>query len=71
MERTPNGYAQRVLPDNTVPNVAPMEGAQTQLAMVYAPYQFFRSMYTPQDALAHGTLFEELYKPLEKGGSHA
>ena len=35
-----------------------------QLAMVYSPYQCWRMIYTPADALMHGTLFEELYKPL-------
>ena len=35
------------------------------LAMVYSPAQPWRMIYTPEDALSHGTLFEELYKPLE------
>ena len=34
-----------------------------QLAMVYSPYQSWRMLLSPDDALAHGTLFEELYKP--------
>ena len=38
------------------------------LAYVYAPDQKFRMMYSPEDALAHGTLFEELYKPMEVYG---
>ena len=42
----------------------PAEGVQ--LAMVYAPKQAFRKLYTEADALRHGTLFEELYKPLEE-----
>ncbi len=36
-----------------------------QLAMVYSPYQCWRMLYSPDEALKHGTLFEELYKPLE------
>ncbi len=32
-------------------------------AYVYAPSQKFRMLYSAKDALAHGTLFEELYKP--------
>ena len=36
-----------------------------QLAMVYSPYNEWRMIYSPEDALSHGTLFEELYKPLE------
>lgn len=39
------------------------------LAMVYSPYQCFRMMYAPMDALCHGTLFEELYKPLMEEGT--
>ena len=42
----------------------PCEGVQ--LAMVYAPKQAFRMLYSEADALKHGTLFEELYKPLEE-----
>lgn len=38
------------------------------LAYVYAPDQKFRMMYSPEDALSHGTLFEELYKPMEVYG---
>lgn len=36
-----------------------------QLAMVYSPNQCWRRLYSPEEALSHGTLFEELYKPLE------
>lgn len=35
-----------------------------QLGMVYSPFQSWRMLYAPSEALAHGTLFEELYKPL-------
>ena len=38
------------------------------LAYVYAPDQRFRMLYSANDALAHGTLFEELYKPTEVYG---
>ena len=38
------------------------------LAYVYAPDQTFRMLYTANDALRHGTLFEELYKPMEVYG---
>ena len=38
------------------------------LAYVYAPDQRFRMLYSADDALAHGTLFEELYKPKEVYG---
>ena len=43
------------------------ENAARQLAMVYSPYQCWRMLYSEMDALKHGTLFEELYKPLEDG----
>lgn len=35
------------------------------LAMVYSPYQNWRMTYSQENALKHGTLFEELYMPLE------
>jgi len=38
------------------------------LAYVYAPDQRFRLLYSAKDALTHGTLFEELYKPMEVYG---
>ena len=38
-----------------------------QLSMVYSPYQSWRMLLSPDDALAHGTLFEELYKPFRGG----
>ncbi|MBE6645454.1 MAG: spore coat associated protein CotJA [Ruminococcaceae bacterium] len=39
--------------------------AARQLAMVYAPHQCWRMLYSPENALVRGTLFEELDKPLE------
>ena len=38
------------------------------LAYVYAPDQAFRMLYSANEALKHGTLFEELYKPMEVYG---
>ena len=38
------------------------------LAYVYAPNQNFRLLYSAEEALKHGTLFEELYKPMEVYG---
>lgn len=35
------------------------------LAMVYSPYQLFRDVYSPDNALARGTLFAELDLPFE------
>ena len=33
------------------------------LAMAYVPMQKFQNLYTPEEALANGTLFMELDKP--------
>ncbi len=38
------------------------------LAYVYAPHQRFCMLYSAEDALSHGTLFEALYKPKEVYG---
>ena len=66
MEKNENGY----YTDN-VNNMYNMniraENTPRQLAMVYSPYQCWRMLYSEADALRHGTLFEELYKPLEDG----
>ena len=43
--------------------------AGAQLAMAYVPMQSFRNLYSPAEALIRGTLFEELDKPLVKGGN--
>ena len=64
MEKNENGY-----PDGAVlpmPTREEKEVEGVQLAMVYSPYQAWRMLYTPEEALRHGTLFEELYKPLEE-----
>ena len=56
-----NGY-----PENACGGGGALDGAP--LAYAYAPEQKFRMMYSPEDALSHGTLFEELYKPMEVYG---
>ena len=33
------------------------------LAMVYSPFQRFDNLFEPEEALCHGTLFMELFKP--------
>ncbi len=68
MEKNTNGYATRSLPESALPGVVPKMNSEVQLAMVYTPYQWFTKMYTPKDGLKHGTIFEELYKPLEISG---
>ena len=36
------------------------------LAMVYSPVQEWRNIYEPEEALRHGSLFSELYFPLDR-----
>lgn len=63
MDKNQNGIP--IMPEQDACKPAcPCEGAQ--LAMVYAPKQEFRKLYSEMDALHHGTLFEELFKPLEE-----
>lgn len=38
------------------------------LAMAYVPKQYYRNLYKVDEALAHGTLFSDLFFPLEIGG---
>ena len=80
MERNENGLSSPMR--NTTPNVSDnaentrerdmdygcrCEGCGSrQLAMVYSPMQCWRRLYTPEDALIKGTLFEELNKPYEE-----
>ena len=66
MEKNEYGYIRQRMPAE--PSVEDETGQTAQLAMVYAPDQMFRLIYTPADALTRGTLFEELDKPLENGG---
>lgn len=39
-------------------------------AMAYVPWQTLQELYEPEAALAIGTLFPELNKPLTAGGMH-
>ena len=51
------------------PNNTPHSGSQgvmLQLAMVYSPIQDYTGLYEPEEALARGTLFRALDKPLEE-----
>ena len=38
------------------------------LAMAYVPKQYYRNLFSVEEALPHGTLFSELFLPLEIGG---
>lgn len=38
------------------------------LAMAYVPFQTWKQVFDPENALAHGTIFPELYLPFLGGG---
>ena len=78
---TPNGKAN--MPPSTTPNPGNLGNGRIRgadcgeaancvdnlpLAYVYAPNQRFCMLYSAEDALSHGTLFEALYKPKEVYG---
>ena len=62
MERNENGYPVRMVEDCPENDEATLHGMHVGDA--YVPVQRFRMLLSPAEALAHGTLFEELYKPL-------
>jgi hypothetical protein len=49
-------------------DTASTECDQVPLAYVYSPNQKFCMLYSAEDVLKHGTLFENLYKPMEVYG---
>ena len=65
MERNQNGYPST--PDGQ--SRGKCEGREgcdmsgMAIGYAYVPYQKFRMLYSAEDALSHGTLFEELYLP--------
>ena len=42
-----------------------LTSGDVSLAYVYAPKQSFCMLYSDTEAMKHGTLFEQLYKPME------
>ena len=66
MEKNENGFYTDIQNNSYNMNIR-TENTPRQLAMVYSPHQCWRMLYGEMDALCHGTLFEELYKPLEDG----
>ncbi|OPX86253.1 MAG: Spore coat associated protein JA (CotJA) [Pelotomaculum sp. PtaB.Bin104] len=40
-----------------------MPAFQFQLAHAYVPWQYMGQVFSPAEALAHGTLFPELFMP--------
>lgn len=65
MERNEKGYP-RMLGDCPESDEATL--FDKPLAYAYVPIQRWRLLYPTNDALGKGTLFEELYKPLEVYG---
>lgn len=71
MEKNENGYSEYMkrTPGTLMSGEGGCVGQSSHttpsLAMVYSPEQSWRMLYSVEDALKHGTLFEELYKPLE------
>lgn len=68
MERNLNGYP---VPNSTGDGCA--ENGEATLSgkpigYSYVPIQNWKMLYSVEDALGHGTLFEELYLPLEVYG---
>ena len=66
MERNRNGYPETA--GGCEANEA-MTLGDKPLAYAYVPIQRWRMLYDKDDALSHGTLFEELYKPMEVYGN--
>ena len=66
MERNENGYPNM----NSIceePSEATLNGKP--LAYAYVPIQQWKMPYPIDECLSHGTLFEELYKPMEVYGN--
>ena len=68
MERNENGIPTPVTADRCQEN-AEATLHDKPLAYAYVPIQRWRMLYSVEDALGHGTLFEELYKPMEVYGN--
>ena len=69
MERNAKGMPQDT---RDMAEVCPENDAATlhdkPLAYAYVPIQRWRMIYTPEAGIKRGTLFEELYKPMEVYG---
>ena len=64
MPRQKEGCSQNSRGRDTNNGAEAYECDQVPLAYVYAPMQKFCMLYSTEEALNHGTLFENLYKPL-------
>lgn len=71
MERNQNGYPTQPRDSRTSDGCAMDGGASLEdrlLAYAYVPIEKWRMLYSPEQALLRGTLFEELDKPMEVYG---
>ena len=69
MNSKPNGEMITEEMENTTPcNPSDAQMMGDSLAMVYSPKQYWMEMFPEEDALSFGTLFKQLYKPLEVVG---
>jgi len=66
MERNLNGYPTE---NGNCPVSDDATLGDKPLAYAYVPIQRWRMLYGTDDALGKGTLFEELYKPMEVYGN--
>ena len=64
MEKNENGMPRMTSPCD--PTADALDSLS--LGYSYTPIQRWRMMYRPEEALSRGTLFEELYKPMEVYG---
>lgn len=67
MERNEKGYP--VYPETDEVQQGDSTLDDKPLAYAYVPIQRWRMLYSDKDALYKGTLFEELYKPMEVYGN--
>lgn len=57
------GYISAAAPTAEPEGMNELSNQPLSLAMAYVPYQQFRDLYEPEEALNAGTLFRELDKP--------
>ena len=74
MERNQNGYPVRDREgvtggDNGCGSEEKLCMGDMRLAYAYVPIQKWQMLYSTDEALGHGTMFEELYKPMEVYGN--
>lgn len=70
MERNENGYPRMVLPETEeCPQSMDATLNDKPLGYAYVPIQRWRMLFPHSEALCRGTMFEELYKPMEVYGN--